>query len=238
MENAIYHEKFLIESDYVDCKKECRLSSLLRLFQEIAIHHLESIGFGDSLIRKKGLHWVVARYHAEIVRMPRYEETIRIETHAAPARGPLFPRYFDVYSNENERIIRAGSVWALVDESTRSMIIPSAYDIQDFGELTGEEIAFPLSLRLEDKGEKKIIDASYSLCDMNGHLNNCAYLDVLENLIPISFLKSNSPSSLDIQYKKEIMLGESIPVTFDFDSGSYCFYSDYFTSKIAFKKTN
>ncbi len=236
MEKAFYQEKFLIESDYADCKKELRLSSLLRLFQEIAIHHLESLGLGDSYIREKGLHWVVARYHAEIERMPRYEESIRIETHAAPARGPLFPRYFDVYSSDEKRILRAGSIWALVDESTRAMVMPSIYGIKDFGEKNGDEIVFPLSFHVESKGETGMIEATYSHCDINGHLNNCAYFDLLENKIPVSFLKANSPSSFDIQYKKEILLGKSIPFSSYLDRNSYCFYSDYFTAGISFKK--
>ncbi len=231
----LFKESKEVEVDCVDFKKELRLSTLLRYFQEVAMHHLSSLGMSDSFIRSLSLHWVVSRYHIEIKRIPLYEEKLTLETHAAPLRAILFPRYFNVYDEKGDLIIRAASIWALVDEAKRAMVVPSEYHLPDFGKIYGDELPFSLSMHLEKKGEMKEFSALYSSCDINSHVNNCAYFDLLLDELPTSFLRLHSMKEVDIQYKKEVMMGESIPLYINLEDDLYSFYSDSFLASILFK---
>ncbi len=238
MSDPLLHtESRRVEGDEVDFKKELRLSTLLRYCQEAAGHHLAALGLTDSYIRSLSLHWVVSRYHIEIKRLPHHDEKVRIETHAGPIRAILFPRYFNIYDENEELIVRACSIWALVDEAKRTMIVPSTYNLPEFGKLYGDEIPFSLSLHLPKKGELTELKATYSSCDINGHINNCAYFDLLEDRIDPSFLRQYSPQEVDIQYKKEVMFDSDIPLYIDMNDNLYSFYSDYFLASILFKKS-
>ncbi len=237
LDNCLYKENILVEASEVDFKKELRLSSLLRLFQGAATRELSLLGMNDHYIRSLSLHWVVSRYHIEIKRVPRYEERLLLETHAAPNRAMLFPRYFSLYDEKGDLIVRAGSVWALVDEKKRTMVFPDEYSIPSFGKLYGDEIPFSLSLHLPKIGNESSLKASYSFCDINGHINNCSYFDLLLNEIPSSFLLSHRVKEVDIQYKKEVMIDESVPLLVKEESNLYSFYSDRFLASILFEES-
>lgn len=236
MNTKIYQEKIPVRVDWLDFKKTLKLSTLFRLFQDVALRHLESISFGDEIIRGEGLHWVVSRYHLEINHMPKYGDTLIIKTYPEPLLAYFFPRQFFVANDEGEILIKAGSLWALVDEKKRTMVMPNSSLLKDYGITTGEEIHYPLPYKTKEGKNKSVIKASYSSCDLNSHLNNCSYIDILEDMIPIDYLASHSPKTVDIHYKKEILLGQEIPLSYEENDNLYTFHSDNFSLGIQFQK--
>ena len=236
MNTKIYEEKIPVPVDWLDFKKVLRLSALFRIFQDVALRHLESISFGDEVIREEGLHWVVSRYHLEVNRLPKYGDTLIIKTYPEPVLAYFFPRQYLVTDEKGGTLIKAGSLWALVDEKKRTMVMPNSSLTKDYGITTGEEVRYPLPYKTKEGKMKSVIKASYSSCDLNGHLNNCSYIDILEDMIPIDFLSSHSPKIVDVHYKKEILLGQEIPLSYEENDGLYTFHSENFSLGIQFKK--
>ncbi len=66
---------------------------------------------------KKGLTWVLSRFHIEITRYPKWGETVQINTWPS-GRGPLFAvRDYEILDAEGP-LAAATSSWLIVDLKT------------------------------------------------------------------------------------------------------------------------
>ena len=54
--------------------------------------------------------------------------------------------------------------------------------------------------------------ASYSLCDLNGHVNNACYLDIACDALPLEVVKAGPLKFASIKYHREIPLGSQVEV--------------------------
>ena len=54
--------------------RKLRISKLFEFMQEAAIHHTEALGAGRAKTLDRGFLWVVTMQHAEISRLPEYDE--------------------------------------------------------------------------------------------------------------------------------------------------------------------
>lgn len=224
-----YVRTFKIRADDVTPFQYLRPSCLLRFFQDVSVSHTEELGMPRQYTLDKGLLWVVAKQHIEIKRMPKFDETITVSTYPSKTMHVLFPRTCEVRDEKGETIIKCTSIWALIDIKTRKMVNPNEYGIcvPDMSE--GREFNIPLSNKIPfDLSEKGEIEASFSFCDLNGHINNTCYLDIAENLMPISFLKEHELKLIDIKYVHEVPLGTKLPVTYGFSNNSYYFVNEAF----------
>ena len=70
---ADYSKTIKIRAEHVTITQSLRPSTLLRFLQEISIEHTEELGMPRQFTLDKGLLWVVAKQHIEILRLPRYE---------------------------------------------------------------------------------------------------------------------------------------------------------------------
>lgn len=54
--------------------------------------------------------------------------------------------------------------------------------------------------------------ASYSLCDLNGHVNNACYLDIACDALPLEVVKGGPLKFVSVKYHREIPLGSQVEV--------------------------
>ena len=54
--------------------------------------------------------------------------------------------------------------------------------------------------------------ASYSLCDLNGHINNALYLDIACDAIPLEVWRTRELKFFSIKYHREVPMGEKMAV--------------------------
>ena len=224
-----YTKEIRIRANQVTPFQYLRPSSLFRMLQDISIEHTEKLGFPKEFTLDKGLLWVIAKEHIKINRMPKYDETITLSTYPSAMMHVLFPRSYEVKDEKGNIIIEGEAIWALIDIKTRKMINPMEHNIIISDMSNGKEFRIPLGNKIpsELKNEKEI-EATYSLCDLNGHLNNTSYLDIAEDLIPVSFLQEHELKMIDIEYIHEIKLGEKSHIQFGFKDNSYYFANSAF----------
>lgn len=230
MEGSIgpYERTLLIRSQHVTCTRRLRLSVLLRFFQEASIAHTESLGMGREKTLDRGLLWVITKQHIDIRRMPEYDEEITIRSWPGETMHVLFPRFYEVICN-GEVVITGSALWMLIDAETRGFIFPDEYGIEIQEMNTGHTISLPPTIRdrLPEDGESRIHTvphtASFSMLDINGHINNCVYFDLTDDLIPLSVHEKSSPASVDAEYLSEIRAGESFEIAWIEENGSRLF---------------
>ncbi len=233
---ADFSRNLKIKASQADASLRLRPSSLLTLLQEISIEHTEILGYPRETTLDKGLLWVVAKERIEIKRMPKYDESIELITYPSKTMHVLFPRSYLLKDDKGEIIVEASAVWALIDVKSRKIVNPSEHhiDIPDLSE--GRPFIFPLGGKMPSSFSREAeIKASYSLCDLNKHLNNAFYLDIAEDLLPIPYLLEHEVKSIEIEYLHEVKIGESLHIDYE-KVGDDCYFSSpAFKLKLSFR---
>lgn len=229
-------QKLTLLTEDCDAKRELRLSRLFQLLQEISIADTEALGYPREKTLDKGLLWVLGKQRVEISRLPVYGEKVVLTSSPGKRIPFLFPRHCVMETEGGELLLKASSVWALIDQKTRVMVNPEEHGVVIEGKEEGGEIPFQFPMKSFPLMGRVCFQAEWRDCDLNGHLNNTAYLDKAENLIPIPFLLSFSPKEIEIAYRKEIPLGEKTEVSYGEENGTYVFSCPEFFLRLLFQR--
>ena len=137
----MYERQLLLGSEHVDLHRRMRTSALFELLQVSSIRHTEELGMGREKTLDRGLLWVVTRMHAEVARMPVYDERITLRTWPGETMHLLFPRYYEIASEEGEVLVQASGVWSLMDAAKREAECEASWNpveiVEDFYEDRG-----------------------------------------------------------------------------------------------------
>ena len=233
MEGDFVSERTLL-SDDVSMTRKLRPSRLFDFIQEISIAHTIALGYPRETTLDKGYLWVIGRESLSIKRMPEYDERIRVSTYPDRTLKVLYPRSYEIQDEKGETLIEGMAVWTLIDEKTRTVVEPEISGVIIKDASHGRCLPFPRALRLENLPHKKKLVASYSQCDLNGHMNNTKYLDIAEDLIPMDFLLSHDLIGISVVYKKEIKCGEEFEVEYGPYGKGFAFHGDRFDILLEF----
>ena len=209
---SVYRRELLLKSRDVDMFRRLRTSEMFRLLQEASIAHTEQLGMGREKTLDKGLLWILLLQKAEISRMPEYDENIVLKSWPGKTMHLLFPRYYSMETAAGEHLLSASALWGLVDQNTRKMIFPEKYGIVIEGMSTGEEIDLPSAPRRLEYTESVPFKVPFSYVDINGHMNNAHYFDLVEDCIPAAAGGEHLKSIL-VEYSNEARCGESFTVS-------------------------
>ena len=212
-EIAVYQKKFNIRLNDVDFTEGLKLSSLFLYFQDIASDHADIIGNGfRELEQHYGLTWVLMRIKVEIIRNPKWDEIIEIETWPQAPKKLEFQRDFLVRDQEGNEIIKAISTWALLDIKTRELRKSETVKIDLPLFRTERVMDFKLG-RIKAFGQQEFSyqkAIGYSDVDLNGHLNNTKYIDYIMDCFPLESFRQYNIKGIEINYLKEALPGETI----------------------------
>lgn len=204
-----YLRDYTVSISDVDPARNLRLSALFRLFQEVATAHAACLGAGSGAALDKGILWVVTAQRAHILRMPRYEEKVKLSTWPGKPTHAFFPRYYRVRGEDGAPLAEASSVWVLMDAVSRKMILPREGILDLPGVVTGEETALPTPPRMGTFTGESVFTVPYSYLDLNGHMNNVRYFDLAEDLTPPE-LRARPIREVTVKYGGEARLGERL----------------------------
>ena len=118
----MYKKEFIISNNDVDYRFNLKPANLYRIFQDIALKATEEVGSDSISLSKRGIDWVITRMDVEIKRLPRCNEKITVCTYPGKDLAMLYPRYFYILDENNNVIIRASSIWALIDAKTHYQV--------------------------------------------------------------------------------------------------------------------
>ena len=221
--NPLYQKTIKLRAEHVDFRRKLRLSTLFTLFQECCIAHTEELGFGREKTLDKGLLWVILSERFLIHRMPEYDEAITLECYQGPMLHYFFPRHLVVKDEKGNELLRGLAVWALIDAKKRDLIDPKAKGIVIEGKEYGGELAPLMRLPLPPKNKKLTWQSTYSLTDINGHLNNAGYVTLaMDEFDPDQ--RKKEIQEVALTFKKEIPFGESFEVAMGSDE-THCGFS-------------
>ena len=230
----IYIKNLRVRAEHVDYKEEMKLSSFMNIFQECCIAHTEQLGMGRHMTFDKGFLWVIISEHIYISRMPKYDENIIVECYPGETLHYFLPRYINIKNEKDEVLIKAVALWSLIDKKNRQFIDPEENGIIINGINKNEDIRPAIKINVPNLEKKKYHKANYSMVDINGHLGNKYYVDMMcdeiyqnENKIDIK--------EITILFKKEIPINTKFLLKFDKIENDYYFKNKYFESKFSLR---
>ena len=209
----MYQKSFIISNNDVDNKFELKVPAIFRCFQDIALLATEEVGVDSISLSKKNIDWVITRMAVEIKRLPKCDEEIIVHTYPGKDMAMLYPRFFFITDKKNNIIIRASSIWALIDNSTRKVIVDRDVIAKLPMEKMDEELPLPEKIAIPSDSrfiEKRTIH--YSDLDFNSHMNNVRYVELLMDTHDSGFYKENRASFITLNYMKEIKEKEAVDV--------------------------
>lgn len=210
---SVYKKNLTVEMRDVDFTGSLKLSTLFSYFQDTANMHSDNLGIGfETIMEKFGVIWALIRIRVDIVRHPVMNEEIQIETWPQEPKSLEFTRDFLVYDKDGNIIVRAVSIWAILDMHTRklkrSKLIAANYPP------FSEERAIDCRLgKLKPFGQlemayKRVI--AYSDIDINEHLNNTKYVDLIMDCFSLESHKAHYVRSIEFNYVHEALPGDTI----------------------------
>jgi medium-chain acyl-[acyl-carrier-protein] hydrolase len=217
--NAIFRKQLTIGDTQVNAFDRLKNSQLLGILQEAAGEHGKLLGVDKDTLKEKDLFWALIRYHIEITRLPRSGETIMVETWPMPTTRTAYPRATVAYDADGNELFRAISLFVLVNFETRAMVLPAVSGVAVNGWVRGNELSLPGSLlpKALENSEKRLV--RFSDLDFNGHMNNCRYMEWVDDLLGADFHADHSPKEMVICYHSEAREGEIVDIAWALEEG-------------------
>ena len=230
--SPLYTKTFKIKSKHVDFRRKMRLSVLMTFFQEACIAHTEELGMGRKMTLDRGFLWVILNEHIKINRLPEYDEDVTLQSYPGPTMHFFFPRHFFLKDKQGNVLVEISALWGLIDAKKREMIDPRAKKIIIDGQENGDELPMVNFIKVPPLSKSTTFEATYSRTDINGHLNNAAYVDFALDNFAKEDLEAD-PKEIKLTFKKEIPYGEKVELNYDKVEGSYYFACPNFNLQIS-----
>lgn len=206
-----YTQKFIVCRTDGDHLGNVKLGSLLRYAQQVATAHAEAVGLTDEVYRETHTAYVLAKLALHVVRLPRVDEELTVVTQPERCKRAVNKRITRFYDADGAEVAVMDSRWVLIDTEKRIILRKHP---EQFADLWAEDIPFELPIKLpriaaddcENLGEQTAV---YSRCDMNGHLNNTRYADIICDAVPWEVWDNAQIRDFTISYHREVPRGES-----------------------------
>ena len=206
----IYRRTYQIQDNQVDRFGRLTPAAMLYLAQEVAGSHCTELSLGEDVLGGRGLFWAVTRHKVQVSRTPMLGETITVETWPLPTTRVAYPRSTVVYDAQGQEVLRSISLWVLMDLNSRTLVLPGKSGIRVAGLLRGSELAVPNSLIPRELDQCQDRAVRFTDLDRNGHMNNCAYLDWVADLLPSEFHRSHPVKEFTVCYLSECREGQTL----------------------------
>ena len=187
--------------------------AILEMLEDIGAYHSDLAGYGINDIPEKKIVWILLGWKLKVIKRPKYGQTIHIKTWGRDMLKAFTYRDFELYDSEKNLCAIATSKWTLINTDTNRVTritdeIAGSYKVEDkkvFNDEPMGKIQVPTTF-------SNIVDYKVNRrdIDINGHMHNLYYLDLAYEALPEEIYEKRPFDNVNIQYKKEIKLGEKV----------------------------
>lgn len=205
----IFQNTFQVNSHDCDFNHIARPSAVMTYIQECANLHLETYGPTDAEMRADGHCFVLSRIGLTLRTPIKAYETLTAETWAAPSHGYSFFRCHRLLRGEDV-ICEATSVWALIGIADRRPQRTESLKLRfDTEPLSAFGVPDRIRARQELLERVGAHTVGYRDTDLNMHMNNTAYADMLCTHLD---MRGQYVSQLSINYFHEAPIGVKLDI--------------------------
>lgn len=206
-----YSFKARVTPHDLDLNNVASPSAVLRYMQEAAYRHLEVCPPTMDELRAQNKVFVLSRVSYSIYAELHTGDEIEVFTWPSESKGVSFPRSARITRN-GSTVAELISLWALVDPVNKTFWRASDYT-PSFEYEDPIELDMPTRFRIPADTELALVGdytARYCDVDLNKHINNTHYPDILCSFLPS--MEGRRIASMGISYLHEAPLGKEIKV--------------------------
>lgn len=187
-------------------QSELTCHALLNYLQDSSTFHSEELGESGAQLLEQNMAWILSFWQICIEEMPRLSEDICVKTWPYNTRGLFGLRNFCVENAGGEQIVKANSIWVLIDPRTGRPLritdeVASHYPDEPKLDMDYCDRKVPVPEEYEEK--EGIVVPKYFI-DTNNHVNNAKYVMVAEQYLPEGF----KVKEIRVEYKIAAVLGD------------------------------
>jgi len=191
---------------FSECTESGQLSlvGLINYLQDCSTFHSERLGVGIGHLKRNHFAWFISNWQIDILRMPRFDEKIRVSTWCYKENSFMAWRNFTIEDETGTMLVRADSLWFTYDTAEDRIIkVPASERVYLEG---GERLDMPplvRKLKVEGEGrEASPVTITEQHLDTNGHVNNAQYVLIAVNAALAQLGCADvEPTSIAVQYK-------------------------------------
>ncbi len=209
-DDLILRAQARVRTSDADAGNRLSPAALARYLQDAAADSAEALGFGFSAMLEHGHTWVLVGLRMLLARRPAYDARFVVATWPRELDRLQAKREFLVTDSGGAEIARASSTWLVMDVSTRRPVRPEAYldrpwhpervldrDPSTITPITGGDSETSTAVRWGD-------------LDMNGHLNNTHFLDLILENFDQDWLLQRNLREVEMTFLAEGRRGDTI----------------------------
>ena len=206
-------QKFFVGFQHINSANKITNRALLGFLEDIGGIHSNKVGFGLIDMDKTRLTWVILNWKLKVLKRANYGENILIKTWTFAKDKIYAYRDFEVYNENEELIALATSKWVAINIDTGRIIKISEGVLEKYepeNKRVFPDYDFPKIKEEETVSSSVTYTINKQMIDMNNHVHNIYYYDLAEIAMPDEFINTDKFDDVEIMYKKEIKLGETV----------------------------
>ncbi|MBO5287654.1 MAG: hypothetical protein J6B34_05965 [Clostridia bacterium] len=208
------------------------ISRIFKFLQEVATSQMraQKPSYNELLSQNKA--FILSGIRVNVYEPLCAYEEIEVQSWACPSRGFTFPRSYAILRG-GEVVCEANSSWALVDTRDKKLLRSSDVDLSNYYTDQPIELDSPIRFRIPAELSLSLVSEytiRYTDTDVNGHMNNTNYPDMLFNVLPSP--QSKTVKSIAISFLNEARCGDNLKIYLGFMDGKYYIRSVHEDGKI------
>lgn len=204
-------ENYKLGAAETDINNIASVSAMLRYMQDSSNMQMKAMRPSYDELFEQGLSFVLSRIIISIYSPLRAHDKFEGETWAAPSKGVTFNRCYRL-TKDGSVVAEALSAWALLNVKEKRLCRVNESGI-DYGEEPFLELDMPARFRIPAEAKLTLVGermTEYADCDLNGHMNNTHYPDILTSYV--GSMKGRRVAKMGLSFITEAPLGESIKI--------------------------
>ena len=192
-----------------NCDGKMRLDAIVDCFQNAFYFEGKDDGLDIRNYKCKGQGWFIYFWQIDIDYYPECGDEITIGTFAYEDKGNTEKRNFYITDTEGNIIVKANSIWSLVDLSNMQIVrLPDKLVNREHREKLDmnykkRRIRIPTDIIMEETDVHKV---NYLEIDSNGHLNNSGFIKFVLSFFDTPLL--SEINHICVEYKKQALKDE------------------------------
>ena len=205
---------FTVASWDVDATGRLTTTAMGRYLQEAAEANAHGLDAGYAELRAEGQTWVLSGLLLEVRRYPGFTDTVTVETWPRDIARRRALRDFRLRDAAGETFAMAASSWFCLDLASRRPVSPERWRRIAWAEserATDRDPARQPALEGDPDDEVAVaVPVRWSDLDLNGHVTNTRYQDLLLEAYPASWLTGHAVASIELEFLAECRYPETL----------------------------
>ncbi len=197
-----------------DFRRMLKPSALFRYVEQAAADHARAYGMDDAFFKAHHTAFLVGKQAVQITRMPLRAEKLTLVTACEQCKKGSMKRLTHILDEAGNELAFVDCRWIVVDTDCERILRQPSWHTPNYWNEDLEGELPQLVHKSKELTSAGSWTASYSLCDLNGHVNNSYYLDIACDALPLEAIMAGPLKFASVKYHREIPMGTQVAVSY------------------------